>query len=98
MEFDKKTVMIGVGILVVIALIYFYFMKSKKNDGPASASSESSSGPTIYGTMTCPYTVKQVEKYPDYKFVDCSGGKCPDFVSAFPTTKHSDGKIEVGFS
>jgi hypothetical protein len=96
MEFDKKTVMIGVGILVVLALIYFYFMKSKKTDGPAS--SDSSSGPTVYGTMTCPYTVKQVEKYPDYKFVDCSTGKCPDFVSAFPTTKHSDGKIEVGFS
>jgi hypothetical protein len=95
MEFDKKTIMIGVGIVVALALIYFYFMKSKK---PTSSDSSSSSGPTIYGTMTCPYTVKQTEKYPDYKFVDCSTGKCPDFVTAFPTTKHSDGKIEVGFS
>jgi hypothetical protein len=94
MEFDKKTIMIGVGIVLALALIYFYFMKSKK---PTSSDS-SSSGPTIYGTMTCPYTVKQTEKYPDYKFVDCSTGKCPDFVTAFPTTKHSDGKIEVGFS
>jgi hypothetical protein len=96
MEFDKKTIMIGVGIVLALALIYFYFMKSKKPT--SSDSSSSSSGPTIYGTMTCPYTVKQTEKYPDYKFVDCSTGKCPDFVTAFPTTKHSDGKIEVGFS
>jgi hypothetical protein len=95
MEFDNKTVMIGIGILIAIAVVYFYFMKSKKKNG--SASSDSSSGSTIYGTMECPYTVKQVEKYPDYKFVDCSTGKCPDFVSAFPTTKHADGKIEVGF-
>ena len=94
MEFDNKNlILIGSGIIIVLALLYFYCMKSKKNESPVS-----SSEPIIYGSMECPYTVKQVEKYPDYKFVDCSEGNCPDFVSGFPTTKHADGKIEVGFS
>lgn len=98
MEFDRKTIMIGVAVLVVIAIaIYFYRKRGGTVSGDSKASVDSNE-PTIYGTMTCPYTVKQVEKYPNYKFFDCSKNKCPDFVSAFPTTKHPDGKIEVGFS
>lgn len=89
----EKYMMIG-GVLIVLILAYFLFFR-KSNGGGSTGETD---GPTIYGTMTCPYTVKQTEKYPDYKFVDCSGGKCPDFVTAFPTTRHKDGKIEVGFS
>lgn len=95
---DQKMLMIGGGILVVLIVLYFFFFR--KNTGGGSKKSEDAvdSNGTVYGTMTCPYTVKQREKHPDYKFVDCSAGKCPDFVSAFPTTKHLDGKVEVGYS
>lgn len=95
---DQK-IMIGAGVLVVLIVLYFFFFR-KNGAGGGSKKKEDAvdSNGTVYGTMTCPYTVKQREKYPDYKFVDCSAGKCPEFVSAFPTTKHLDGKVEVGFS
>jgi hypothetical protein len=48
--------------------------------------------------MGCPFTVKQVEKYPDADFVDCSSGNCPEWVKGFPTTKMPDGSTVVGFS
>jgi hypothetical protein len=39
-----------------------------------------------------------MEKYPNHEFVDCTSTKCPEFVTAYPTTKMADGRIEVGFS
>lgn len=94
---ENNTILFGVMIAVLIVVGLWWWKKSDKTKSVSGGGSEDAPG-TIYGTMTCPYTVKQTEKYPDYKFVDCSGGKCPAFVSAFPTTKHMDGKIEVGFS
>lgn len=51
--------------------------------------------------MGCPWTVKQLDylksKGKDYEFVDCAGGKCPDFVSGFPTSV-VDGKTLVGYN
>lgn len=93
---ENNTILFGVLIAVLIVVGLWWWKKSDKTKSGSSGSVDAPG--TIYGTMTCPYTVKQTEKYPDYKFVDCSGGKCPEFVSAFPTTKHMDGKIEVGFS
>lgn len=90
-----ETMYMIAGAILVLVIAYLLFFR-KKNEGNGSNVSEG--GPTIYGAMTCPYTVKQIEKYPNYKFVECSGGGCPDFVTAFPTTRHDDGKIEVGFS
>jgi hypothetical protein len=98
MEFDRR-VLIGLGVLLALVVLYFVVYKKGKPSSPSSDDKkQSGKNSTVYGVMTCPYTVKQVEKYPEYDFVDCSGGKCPDFVSAFPTTQHPDGKIEVGFS
>lgn len=85
------------GVILILIIAYFVFFR-KNGSTTTTTTPESDDGPTIYGTMTCPYTVKQTEKYPDYKFVDCSGGNCPSFVTAFPTTRHDDGKIEIGFS
>lgn len=93
MEKEKENMYMIAGVILFLIIAYFVFFRKS-----GAITSESDDGPTIYGTMTCPYTVKQTEKYPDYKFVDCSGGNCPDFVTAFPTTRHEDGKIEVGFS
>ena len=94
--------MLGLGIVVIALFLYFFYFKKntpvKKSDGDDDISKTKNDKCTIYGSMACPYTVKQREKYPDHEFVDCSGGGCPTFVTAFPTTKWSDGKIDVGFS
>ena len=90
---------------LVIAIAIFFFMNSKK-EKPTKAQvqaqvpvavQEAPKG-TIYGSMNCRYTVKQREKFPDYDYVDCANGGCPGFVSAFPTTKHSDGSMTVGYN
>lgn len=101
----KNMMYIGAGLLVFAIIVWWFFFRkaaSKKDDtaAPKSASSSASGGgkPTIYGSLGCPYTVKQMEKYPDHEFVDCTSGKCPSFVTAYPTTKWPDGKIDVGFS
>lgn len=56
---------------------------------------------TVYGSMGCPWTVKQVDflkkKNIAYTFVDCSSGNCPDFVQGYPTTKVDD-DIKVGYT
>ena len=82
-----------IGLIVAIALFYFVTRKAKKvtSEAPKGAAGK------IYGSMTCGYTVKQIEKYPEYTFIDCAGGECPSFVSAFPTTEHPDGSVVVGY-
>lgn len=82
-------------ILFVLAVWWFYFRKPKT---AAAADSATTGKVIIYGSLGCPYTLKQMNKYPDHEFVDCTTGKCPSFVTAYPTTKMPDGKIEVGFS
>lgn len=74
-------------ILVIVALVYF---------------SMSGKQVVVYGSMGCPWTVKQVDylkkKNIGYSFVDCSGGgNCPDFVQGFPTTKVGE-EIKVGYT
>ena len=96
----SKTTTIGIVALLVVALVaawYFFVYRKKKPVTTASAEKKNEKA-TIYGSLGCPYTVKQMEKYPDHEFVDCTSEKCPDFVTAYPTTKYADGKIEVGFS
>lgn len=94
---ENNRILFGVLIAVLIVLGLWWWKKSDKTTKSGEGVTNNIKG-IIYGNMKCPYTVKQTEKYPDYKFVDCSNGKCPDFVTGFPTTKHTDGKIEVGFS
>ena len=92
-----------VGLVIAIA-IFFFMMNGKKSPASVKAAvvapvpvQEAAKG-IIYGSMNCRYTVKQREKYPDYDYVDCANGGCPGFVSAFPTTKHSDGSMTVGYN
>jgi hypothetical protein len=46
-------------------------------------------GIIVYGTPTCPWTVRQREYFDknrvSYQFVDCTRGKCPEFVDGYPT-------------
>lgn len=95
MDFElKKEYMIGIAIVLVsIAVWWFYFRKQ-----PSTDVKKQDDKVTIYGSLGCPYTVKQMEKYKNHEFVDCTSQKCPEFVTAYPTTKMPDGRIEVGFS
>ena len=96
---SKKTMIaIFVAVAVIAAVAYWWFVFRKKKDDGKKKDDETQQQPTIYGSLGCPYTIKQMEKYPGHKFVDCTSDKCPDFVTAYPTTKFSDGRIEVGFS
>ena len=56
---------------------------------------------TVYGSMSCPWTVKQIDylktQNREYDFVDCAGGSCPDFVGGFPTSM-VDGQVKVGYT
>lgn len=99
-EMNQKTMMY-IGIAIVVLVIAYFFWSKRSGSVAADTGDTKKAGggkPIIYGSMGCPYTVKQVEKYPDHEFVDCTGGKCPSFVTAYPTTKWPDGRIEVGFS
>lgn len=55
---------------------------------------------TVYGTMGCGWTRKQLEymktKGISHVFVDCDKGGC-DGMDAFPTMVHSKGEKIVGF-
>lgn len=94
---SRNTISVFVALVVVAVASYWWFVYRKKS-APIENKEEVSSSCTIYGSLGCPYTVKQMEKYPGHTFVDCTSGSCPDFVTAYPTTKFSDGRIEVGFS
>lgn len=98
-EFKKEYIFGIVALIVAIAFWWFYFRKpSIPANSSGSKTLESKNKVVIYGSLGCPYTVKQMEKFPDHEFVDCTSQKCPDFVTAYPTTKMPDGRIEVGFS
>ena len=51
----------------------------------------------VYGSMSCPWTVKQLNNRPGrYEFFDCSKYQCPDFVKGYPTSV-KDGQVYSGF-
>jgi len=89
-----------IGAIVLLGLLYIYFKKYKKADKKKADKPEAKAQEgKVYGVMTCPHTVTQTKKYPGYDFVDCSiVGNCPPFVTAYPTTRHPSGEIEVGVS
>lgn len=55
---------------------------------------------TVYGTMGCGWTRKQLDdmkaKGINHKFVNCDNGGC-DGIDAFPTLVDSKGEKHVGF-
>ncbi len=100
MEFKKEYIFGIIALLVAVAVWWFYFRKPSSSDKKSNTASAAAKDDKIiiYGSLGCPYTVKQMEKFPNHEFVDCTSQKCPDFVTAYPTTKMPDGRIEVGFS
>lgn len=98
---QNKMIMIAAGAFVLLVAVWWFFFRNKKTTTDSSAAAAAAAPvekPTIYGSLGCPYTIKQMEKYKEHEFVDCSSGGCPSFVTAYPTTKWPNGKIEIGFS
>lgn len=75
---------------VAVILIILFFLRKKTPSG----------GLTVYGTMGCGWTRKQLEYFKDkgisHDFVDCDSEDCPG-MDAFPTTIDSSGEKTVGF-
>jgi hypothetical protein len=79
-------------IVIIFALSKACMKKSPKEMGGAKY--------TIYGTMGCGWTRKQLEYMEKsgkpFTFVDCDKGECAG-MTAFPTTVDPSGKKTVGY-
>lgn len=77
--------------LILIVVLTLYQISPKKTGGAKY---------TIYGTMGCGWTRKQLDYMKKsgkpYTFVDCDKGGC-DGMKAFPTTVEPSGKKTVGY-
>lgn len=55
---------------------------------------------TVYGTMSCPWTKKQIDYFKEkdikYEFKDCKNGDCPSSIKAHPTLE-IHGEMMEGF-
>ena len=79
-------------VIVAILLIKVCMKKSPKKAGDG--------GYTVYGTMGCGWTRKQLEYMKQsgtpFTFVDCDSEECAG-ITAFPTTVDPSGEQTVGF-
>ena len=91
--FNRKIVFALVVALIVLYLLNFRLTNNKKQP--------SSDDWTVYGTMGCGWTRKQLKHMKDnnisHKFIDCDKEDCGD-VNAFPTLKDANGKMIEGFT
>ena len=98
MKFSSKKIISSVVIVLIVLYLLNFRLVAKKSE-PAVITGAGKSW-TVYGSNGCGWTRKQLKSMEDKKsahtFVDCDKEDCGD-VSAFPTTKDSDGKTTVGF-
>jgi len=88
--------MIAFIILALIDIYIFIQMGKKKPTGEV----DSKKGWTVFGTMGCGWTRKQLEYMKkngkEYTFVDCDKGGC-DGMEAYPTLMNPDGEQSTGY-
>lgn len=86
-------------IFILLILIVIYLLVSAPN-GVANVK-RPEGGWTVYGTMGCGWTRKQLEYMKrngkPHTFVDCDKGGC-DGMDAFPTLVSPEGEKIVGYS
>ena len=92
-KMDTK-VLAAIVIGIVLIALYMYHDKPQETTGSGEY--------TIYGSESCPWTVKALDLGKKLKhsftFVDCKSQKCPSFVNGFPTYKHhTSGNVHSGF-
>tara|TARA_Y100000389_G_C17275692_1_gene420309 strand:- start:63 stop:332 length:270 start_codon:yes stop_codon:yes gene_type:complete len=86
-------------MIAFIVLLIINLMILKSMDG-AKGAKKAKGDWTVYGTMGCGWTRKQLDhmkaKGISHTFVDCDKGGC-DGMDAFPTMKSPKGEKIVGF-
>jgi len=84
--------------LLIIVNLYILIQTSKR---PVVVVGSTGEEWTIYGTMGCGWTRKQLEYMEKngkpFKFVDCEKEGCSG-MEAFPTIVHPSGEKTVGYS
>jgi len=87
-------------LLILLAIIDLYILSQTKKGGAPAAVSDGKTW-TVYGTMGCGWTRKQLDYMKEagkpFKFVDCDKGGCSD-LEAFPTLVSPDGKQHIGYN
>jgi len=82
-------------LITIIVIALLLILKSK------GSSDMSGQKTTIYGTMGCGWTRKQLDymnkNNKPYRFVDCDKENCSN-MNAFPTIVHSNGEKTLGYS
>jgi hypothetical protein len=103
MKFDRHLMRFVILALVLAAMaaVVVFFMKPKQSSDKKTKSKSKSGDWTVYGTKSCGWTNKQLENMDDkgisYTFVDCANGNC-DGIDGYPTLKHRDGTVKVGYT
>ena len=84
-------------LALVIAIVAIVLIKICMKKSPKKAEE---GGYTVYGTMGCGWTRKQLEYMKQsgtpFTFVDCDSEECAG-ITAFPTTVDPSGEQTVGF-
>jgi len=89
--------------LIVAFVIFVLLVLWSLYKKPSASSSNTGKGGdwTVYGTMGCGWTRKQLEtlksKNIKYTFVDCDSQECAG-MSAFPVNILPDGTQKIGFT
>ena len=88
--------------LLLVLINIRIFMAMKKAQPAKAIKAKSSDGEwTVYGSMGCGWTRKQLEYMEKngkpFKFVDCEKEGCSG-MEAFPTIVHPNGEKTVGYS
>jgi len=87
-------------LLILIDLLILSQTGKRRLDVTVSASVSIGEQWTIYGTMGCGWTRKQLDYMKKngkpFKFVDCEKEGCSD-VEVFPTIIHPNGEKTVGY-
>ena len=85
-------------LAILIAVVVIVLVKVCMNKYPKKSGSAGKF--TVYGTMGCGWTRKQIEYMKkngkSYTFVDCEEEDCPG-VEGFPTMVDQNGERVVGF-
>jgi hypothetical protein len=88
-------------LLALLVLIDLLILSNIGTRSTISAPVSKGEQTTIYGTMGCGWTRKQLEYMEKagkpFKFVDCDKEDCPN-MEGFPTIIHTDGEKTVGYS
>ena len=81
---------------IILALINIMILLQTKK-----TSSGGGKGWTVYGTMGCGWTRKQLEYFNNtkrhYVFINCNEESC-DNIDGFPYIIHPDGEISIGYT